>query len=137
VELRVFHPLLADAVSFGLLIPDSPEAAFALDIVERSFAIEDTLLLYNARPDGDWFERQARPLLTLQLAAAYATCARLDRAEALFGAATDIALRYHGLLPELIDPLGGSQHGATPSTVAAAAYILTAERIVQARLRLR
>lgn len=137
VELRVFHPLLADAVTLGVLPPDSPEAAAALDIVERSFAIEDTSLLYNARPDGDWFERQARPLITLQLAAAYATQGRLDKAEALFGVATDLALRNHGLLPELIDPLGGSLHGAMPSTVAAAAYILAAERIVQARLRIR
>ena len=134
LQQRMFHPLIADAVSLGIFEPGSPEAALALDIVERGFAIEDSPLMYRAEPGGDWFARQARPQLALRLARAYATAGDLARAERLFSAVTARAVQHDGLLPELVEPVSGNWHGGIPHIATAADYILTAERIAMERL---
>ncbi|MDX9758607.1 MAG: hypothetical protein RBU27_05555 [Bacteroidota bacterium] len=133
--LRLFHPLLIDAITVGMFAPDTPAGRFALDVVESGFAIEDAPDMYRAGPGGDWFARQARPQITLRLARAYAVAGRMDRAERLFAAITREALRNDGLLPELIDPVLGGWHGAMPSLSTAADYILTAEAIARRRLQ--
>ncbi len=135
LELRVFHPLLCDAVSLGLVDAGSPEARFILDMVETSFAAEDDSLQYNARPDGDWYERQSRPQIALRLARAYAAAGEYRRAEALFSGVTALAAAHSNLLPELVDPVSHGFHGALPSVATAAEYILSAEKIVLGRMR--
>lgn len=133
-ELALFHPLLADAVWLGLVDAESDEARTMFDIVERGFAIDDRSGMYNAQPDGDWFTRQARPLITLRLARAYAVAGMRARAEALFGVVTALALRGDGLLPELVDPVSLNWYGALPAIGSGAAeYVLTAEVIARMR----
>ncbi|MBI5646355.1 MAG: hypothetical protein HY962_05435 [Ignavibacteriae bacterium] len=132
-EVSLFHPLIIDGILLGLFEPNSAEARFALDVVERGFRADDAGLAFNALPDGDAYGRMARPLITLRLARAHAVCGNLPRAEQLFQAATGIAQHNDGLLPELVDPVSESAYGAFPSTAAAAEYLLAAEEI--ARLR--
>ncbi|MBE0645639.1 MAG: hypothetical protein IH600_16285 [Bacteroidetes bacterium] len=134
VEMRLFHPLLADGIALGVLDPDSEAGRFAIDVVESGFAIEDTVNLYRAEPGGDWFARQARPQIALRLARAYAVAGNMHRAEALFSAVTREALRHDGVLPELVDPVTGNWYGGLPSLATAADYVLTAEMIAMKRL---
>ncbi len=137
LQQRMFHPLIADAVSLGVFEPGSAEAALALDIVERGFAIEDSPFMYRAEPGGDWFARQARPQLALRLARAFAAAGELERAERLFAAVTARAARHDGLLPELVEPVSGNWYGGIPHIPTAADYILTAERIALERIERR
>ncbi|MDH7514945.1 MAG: hypothetical protein QHI48_03580 [Bacteroidota bacterium] len=138
LETLVFHPLIIDAIPLDLFPAGSEEAAFVFDIVETAFSIEGNGELYNARPDGDWFERQARPLIALHLARAYASAGNIQRAEQLFRTVTRIALKGGGFLPELVDPVTGNWYGALPSVgEGAAEYITTAEYIAGVRARLR
>ena len=134
IVLRVFHPLLPDAVSLGLFSPISENARFALDMVDIAFAIEGMHHAYRAEPGGDWFARQARPRISLRLARAYAAIGDLDTAEALFASVTAFASHRSNLLPELIDPVTGSGYGARPCTTTAADYILTAEYLMLHRM---
>jgi hypothetical protein len=133
-ELALFHPLLADAVWLGLVDAGADEAHTMIDIVERGFAIEDRPGMYNAQPDGDWFTRQARPLITLRLARACAVVGMRERAETLFAVVTALALRGDGLVPELVDPVSRNWYGALPAIGGGAAeYVLTAEVIARMR----
>ncbi|MCZ7555173.1 MAG: hypothetical protein M5R41_02055 [Bacteroidia bacterium] len=132
--LRVFHPLLCDAVALGIFEAASEETAFILDMVETSFSVEGEALHYHARPDGDWFERQVRPQIALRLCRAYAAAGKHERAEALFAKVTSIAAAHGNMLPELYDPVTGKFYGAQPSIATAADYILTAERILLSRM---
>ncbi len=119
-----FHPLAADALTCGVLSPGSPEAAAALDVVETGFAISDAPGGFNARPEGDWFARQARPFIALRLARAHAANGDATRARSLLDAVTRIAAPNHGMLPELIDPVSGNWYGGWPMTgMGAAEYI--------------
>ncbi len=134
LELTLFHPMLADAVWLELVDATSEEARTMIDVVERGFAIEDRQGFFNAQPDGDWFTRQARPIITLRLARACAVAGMSDCAESLFTVITAISARNNGLLPELIDPVSKSWYGALPSIGSGAAeYILTAETIARMR----
>jgi GH15 family glucan-1,4-alpha-glucosidase len=132
--LRVFHPLLCDAVALGIFDAASEETAFILDMVETSFSVEGEPLQYNARPDGDWFERQVRPQIALRLCRAYAAAGKHERAEQLFSAVTSLAAAHGNVLPELFDPVTAGTHGARPSVATAAEYILTAESILLSRV---
>ncbi|MFZ1728727.1 MAG: hypothetical protein WBQ23_01875 [Bacteroidota bacterium] len=134
LEMRLFHPLIADGITLGILDPASEAGRFVLDVVESGFAIEDTVNLYRAEPAGDWFARQARPQIALRLARAYAAAGNITRAEALFAAVTREALRHDGLLPELVDPVTGNWFGGIPSLQTCADYVLTAEAIAMKRL---
>jgi hypothetical protein len=134
MELRVFHPLLCDAVALGIFDAASEETAFILDMVETSFSVEGEPLQYNARPDGDWFERQVRPQIALRLCRAYAAAGKHERAEQLFSAVTSLAAAHGNVLPELFDPVTAGTHGARPSVATAAEYILTAESILLSRV---
>jgi GH15 family glucan-1,4-alpha-glucosidase len=134
VELRVFHPLLCDAVTLGLVEAGSEEASFLLDMIETSFAVDGEPLHYNARPDGDWFERQVRPQIALRLCRAYVAAGKHERAEALLAAVTALATSQSNVLPELYDPVTRGRHGARPSVAAAAEYILSAESILLSRM---
>lgn len=132
--LRVFHPLLCDAVALGIFEAASEETAFILDMVETSFSVEGEPLHYHARPDGDWFERQVRPQIALRLCRAYVAAGKHDHAEALFAKVTSIAAAHGNMLPELLDPVTGGWYGARPSIATAADYILTAESILLSRM---
>ena len=134
LEMRLFHPLITDAVTLGVVDAASPAGRFVFDAVESGFAIEDTIDLYRAEPGGDWFARQARPLLSLRLARAYAAAGDINRAERLFASVTRLAAANGGLLPELVDPVTGNCYGGLPSLATAAEYVLTAERIARERL---
>lgn len=134
LEMRLFHPLITDAVTYGVVEASSAAGRFVFDAVESGYAIEDTSGLYRAEPGGDWFARQSRPQLALRLARAYTAAGDLTRAEALFASVTREALRHDGLLSELVDPVTGNCHGAMPSLATSADYILTAEAIARARL---
>jgi hypothetical protein len=134
VELRVFHPLLADGLWLGMIDADSERGQFVFDMTESGFSIADTERLYRADPGGDWLSRQARPQIALRLARARLAAGDVDHAEALFAAVTREAIRHEGLLPELIDPVQGNWHGGIPSLATMADYILTAEAIIQSRL---
>ncbi|MCB2206352.1 hypothetical protein KQI65_16530 [bacterium] len=137
VQRRFFHPFIIDAITMGLFPRGSKEAALALDIVERGFAVEDMPLYYSAEPGGDWFARQARPQIALRLARAYAANGNLPRAEALFAEVTRQADAHDGMLPELIEPVSGNYYGGLPHTPTAADYILTAEFLIMKRLEAR
>ncbi|MBR9975714.1 MAG: hypothetical protein KFF77_09055 [Bacteroidetes bacterium] len=134
LEMRLFHPLITDAVTYAVVEASSPAGRFVFDAVESGFAIEDTSGLYRAEPGGDWMARQSRPQLALRLARAYAAAGDLPRAERLFATVTREALRHDGLLSELVDPVTGNCHGALPSLGTSADYVLTAEAIARARL---
>lgn len=133
IETRLSHPLLIDAVTFGVFDRGSEAERHAFDVVESGFAIENAVDLYRAEPGGDWFARQARPQLALRLARAYAAAGNHQRAEALFASVTREALRGDGLLPELLDPVTGNWHGGLPHLGTAADYVLTAETIAMWR----
>lgn len=134
VELRVFHPLLCDALWLGMIDPGSEKGRFVFDMIESGFSITDTVGLYRADPGGDWRSRQARPQIALRLARAYAAAGNGPRAEALFASVTQEAAKHNGLLPELVEPVSGNWHGGIPSLATAADYILTAEAIIRLRL---
>jgi hypothetical protein len=132
---RIFHPLLCDAVTTGVFVPDSKEALFALRMPELAFAVDSGEARFSAAPDGDWYARQSRPLIALHLAAAHATAGSLARADTLFALVTRLALRGGGMLPELVDPVSGNWYGAQPSAPTMAAYIRAAERIALRRMQ--
>ena len=135
MEKRAFHPLMCDAVTLGLLPPGSAEADFLLQMIDAAFRIEGSATQYSARPDGDWYDRQARPQIALRLARAHAVAGNLARAEELFASVTREAMKAGGLLPELVDPVTGNWYGAVPAMgTGAAEYILTAEAITLQRL---
>lgn len=134
LEQRLFHPLLIDGITLGLFPPGSAEAQFAIDVIERGFSDDDAPGLYNAQPDGDWFERQARPLLALRLARAHAANRNRKRAEELFAFVTTLAHANNDLLPELIDPVSGNWHGGLPAIGnGAAEYILAVIELARMR----
>jgi hypothetical protein len=136
VDLAVFHPLVIDGITLGLFAPGSLEARFALDVLEKSFQIDDVPDAYHAQPDGDWFARQARPQLSLRLARAYLAAGNLSHAEKLFHDITILASENNGMIPELIDTVTKNWYGGIPAIGAGAAeYILTAEALMQARMK--
>jgi len=132
-ELALFDPLLIDGIVLGLFQPQRSATQFALSVMEKSFAIDESRAMYNAQPDGDWFARQSRPFLTLRLARAYAVLGQGEKAEKLFQQVTDLAFEHHGMLPELVDPVSSNWYGGLPSIQSIAEYILTAEAIALLR----
>ncbi|MAT38426.1 MAG: hypothetical protein CL946_02350 [Ectothiorhodospiraceae bacterium] len=134
IEKNLFHPLLCDGVRLGVFMPRSDATSFALEMMESSFAVDGASNMYHAKPDGDWFDRQARPFLSLRLARAYAAERSFQRAEDLFAEITSIAAANYGLLPELIEPNSRNWYGGTPAIgFGAAEYILAAQAISEMR----
>ncbi len=134
----LFHPLIADAVTLGLVTPGSQEARFLLDLVETAFGIPDTPDQYCAQPDGDWEGRQHRPQIALRLARAHLVNGNPVFAERIAEEMTRLVTGTLGILPELIEPVSRRWYGAQPAIGAGAAeYLLLMLDLADARSRTR
>jgi hypothetical protein len=126
----VFHPLLCDGITCGVFEHGTDTSATALDVVESGFSISDKPGMYNARPDGDWPARQARPFITLRLARAYAANGQSDKAKMLFEYITSLAADNNGMIPELVDPVSRNWYGGRPCVgQGAAEYVIASWEI--------
>ncbi len=134
IERNLFHPLLIDGLTMQVFPPRGQVARFALEMMEKGFSIEKAKSMYSAQPDGDWFARQARPLLTIRLARAYAADKQLPRANELFKTVTDIASEHYGMIPEFIAVDSGNWYGGVPAIgYGAAEYVLAAWELSRLR----